>query len=207
MKHKKKINLYGASGHAKVVIDCILSKNCYEIDQLFDDNKDIKELVGFSVFEVSQLDTTLQNDFIVSIGNNKIRYNIVQKLHSYHKFCDFIAHNKASIAPSVSIGKGSVVMPNAVINSDTKIGEHVIINSASVIEHDCTVEDFCHISPHATLAGSVSVSTGTHIGIGAQIIPGITIGSWVTIGAGAVIIEDVPDGVTVVGNPGKIIKK
>lgn len=207
LKHKKKINLYGASGHAKVVIDCILSKDCYEIDQLFDDNKDIKELVGFTVFEVSQLDATLQNDFIVSIGNNSIRSTIVQKLSAHYTFCDFIPHNTAFIAPSVSIGKGSVVMPNAVINSDTKIGEHVIINSASVIEHDCTVEDFCHISPHATLAGSVSVGIGTHIGIGAQIIPGIKIGSWATIGAGAVIIEDVPDGVTIVGNPGKVIKK
>ena len=32
------------------------------------------------------------------------------------------------------------------------------------------------------------------------------IGEWCTIGAGAVIIKDIPDGATVVGNPGKIIK-
>lgn len=32
------------------------------------------------------------------------------------------------------------------------------------------------------------------------------IGEWCTIGAGAVIIHDVPDGATVVGNPGRIIK-
>lgn len=206
LKHKKKINLYGASGHAKVVIDCILSKDYYEIDQLFDDNKNIKELVGFSVFETSQLKDTLQNDLIVSIGDNKIRYNIVQKIHSYHKFCDFIPHNTAVVASSASIGKGSVIMPNAVINSKSSIGDHVIINSASVIEHDCIVGNFCHISPHATLAGGVCVGEGSHIGIGAQIIPGIKIGSWAKIGAGAVIIEDVPNEATVVGNPGKVIK-
>jgi acetyltransferase EpsM len=44
------------------------------------------------------------------------------------------------------------------------------------------------------------------VGIGVNVIQGITIGKWCTIGAGAVIISDVPDGCTVVGNPGRIIK-
>ena len=52
----------------------------------------------------------------------------------------------------------------------------------------------------------LKLGEGTHIGAGATIIPGITIGRWVTVGAGAVIIKDVPDNVTIVGNPGKIVK-
>lgn len=56
------------------------------------------------------------------------------------------------------------------------------------------------------MAGHVEVGEGSHIGIGVSIIQGIKIGKWCTIGAGAVIIKDVPDGATVVGNPGKIIK-
>tara|TARA_R100001369_G_C3317609_1_gene168392 strand:- start:356 stop:979 length:624 start_codon:yes stop_codon:yes gene_type:complete len=207
LKNIKKINLYGASGHAKVVIDCILSKENYEVDQLFDDNKSIQQLVGFSVSDTSELKSALQNDFIVSIGNNKIRSNIVQKLNPHYNFCNYISHKIACIASSVSIGKGSVVMPHAVINVATNIGDHCIINSSAVVEHDCIIEDFCHISPNATLAGGVLVGTGTHIGIGAQILPEIKIGKWATIGAGAVIIKDVPDGATVVGNPGKIIKR
>ena len=43
-------------------------------------------------------------------------------------------------------------------------------------------------------------------GASAFIIPGIKIGKWATIGAGTVVIHDVPDNVTIVGNPGKIIK-
>ena len=56
------------------------------------------------------------------------------------------------------------------------------------------------------MAGHVEVGEGSHIGIGVSIIQGIKIGKWCTIGAGTVIIKDVPDGATVVGNPGKIIK-
>jgi acetyltransferase EpsM len=38
------------------------------------------------------------------------------------------------------------------------------------------------------------------------VIPSIRIGRWCTIGAGAVILRDVPDGSTVVGNPGRIVR-
>jgi acetyltransferase EpsM len=49
------------------------------------------------------------------------------------------------------------------------------------------------------------VGEGTQVGIGASVLPGIRIGKWCTIGAGAAIIRDVPDGVTVVGVPGRIV--
>ena len=41
--------LYGASGHAKVIID-ILEANQIRIDGLIDDNPEINELLGYPVF-------------------------------------------------------------------------------------------------------------------------------------------------------------
>jgi acetyltransferase-like isoleucine patch superfamily enzyme len=38
-----------------------------------------------------------------------------------------------------------------------------------------------------------------------SIIPGLTVGSGATLGAGAVVIKEVPAGVTVVGNPARIL--
>jgi serine O-acetyltransferase len=42
---------------------------------------------------------------------------------------------------------------------------------------------------------------------GATVFGGIHIGNHVTIGAGAVVFQDIPDGATVVGNPGRIVKQ
>ena len=200
----KEINmiLYGASGHAKVIIDICLNSN-KEITIIIDDNKEVKSLLNYQVVQFESL-KNITNQWIVSIGNNKIRKKIVSKLQG--TFYTAI-HPKTTIDVTVKIGEGTVVMAGAIINSMTKIGKHCIINTASSIDHDCLLENYVHISPNATLCGGIKVGEGSHIGAGAIIIPNITIGKWCTIGAGAVILKDIPDGATVVGTPGKIIKR
>lgn len=195
--------IYGASGHAKVIIDIIKSANSHSIDLIVDDNPAIKSLLNYKVEH--QLNDNIQDqEMVLAIGKNHIRYNLSKKLN--YNFCSPLIHPSAVIAESVLLGKGSVVMANAVINSSTEIGEHCIINSGAVVEHDVSMEDFVHISPGAIITGNVNIGTGTHIGAGATIIPGIEIGKWVTIGAGAIVIENIPDCAVVVGNPAKVIK-
>jgi acetyltransferase EpsM len=194
--------LYGASGHAKVILD-ILSSNNIKIQAIVDDNPIHSKISNIPVVNTKEFMINSEHRFIVSIGNNFTRKKIVnQNCFQFYNAVDA----SAIVSKFACIDDGTVVMPNAVINSGVKIGKHCIINSASVIEHDCMLADYVHISPNAALAGSVSVGEGTHIGIGACVIQGIKIGKWTIIGAGAVIINDIPDNAVVVGNPGKIIK-
>lgn len=193
------MNLYGASGHAKVIID-ILNKSGQIISKIFDDNRTLSNVLGIKISNTSEI----QNDdvFIISIGNNKTRKLVSEKLNT--QFIKAI-HPSSVIDTSTEIEVGTVVMAGVVINSSTKIGKHCIINTSSSIDHDCILEDYVHISPNATLCGNVSIGEGTHVGASVTIIPGIKIGKWVTIGAGTVVISDIPDNATVVGNPGRII--
>lgn len=196
------MNIYGASGHAKVIIDIAESANI-PVDQIFDDNINIDSINNREVIH-SLNKKLLESGTIIAIGNNIIRKKVVDSFTG--KISEAIIHKSAIISPMAIIDNGTVVMPNACVNSTTKIGEHCIINTASTIDHDCSLEDYVHISPNAAIAGNVVINEGTHVGIGAVIIPGIKIGKWVTIGAGAVIISDIPDYAVVVGNPGKVIK-
>lgn len=194
--------LFGASGHAKVILDVLFS-NDIKVVSILDDNPKVIELSKIPVLDTKQFKFEDNQEFIISIGDNYIRKKIVEsnKLKYF-----FTVHSAATVSKFAVIEEGTVIMPQAVINSEAKIGKHCIINSRSVVEHDCVLGDFVHISPNAALAGNVSVGEGAHVGIGAVIIQGITIGKWATIGAGAVIIENIPDYAVVVGNPGKIIK-
>ena len=194
--------LYGASGHCKVIIDSLLSQGEKDITAIYDDNPVVDAISNISVLHANSLDND-EKDWIISIGNNSIRKKVASGLTGSFVIA---IHKHAVISPFCHIGKGTVVMASAVINSGANIGHHCIINTGSVIEHDCQIGDFVHISPQAALAGGVIVQEGAHVGIGSCAIQGVTIGKWSVVGAGAVVTRDVPDYAVVVGNPAKIIK-
>lgn len=193
--------LYGAGGHGKVVIE-IAELSGVQIAGLVDADPAINRLLGYPVSTVLPIDEEAL--FTISIGDNRTRKDIVLKL-GRRKFQTLI-HLNTAISSRSRLAEGTVVMAGATINTDASIGKHCIINTNASIDHDCCIDDFVHISPNATLAGNVTVGEGTSIGIGACVIQNIKIGKWCTIGAGTIVIRDVPDGATVVGNPGRVIK-
>ncbi|TSJ44620.1 acetyltransferase [Mucilaginibacter corticis] len=195
--------LYGASGHAKVIIE-LFEKQQRIVSGLIDVNPAITKLFDYPVYSSFQESFFMDDtEVVISIGNNGIRKKIASELHVKYTTA---VHPSANISTRIFVGEGTVVMAGVSINSEVTIGRHVILNTNCSIDHDCVIGDFVHVSPNAAIAGNVNVGEGTHVGIGACIIPGVKVGNWVTIGAGAVIINDVPDYAIVVGNPGKIIK-
>lgn len=192
--------IFGASGHAKVIIDCLEASN-FVLKGIFDDDETKKELLGYKVFGSYDIAILPKEKLVIAIGNNQIRERLSKLIK--HIF-GVIKHPTALIHNNVLIEEGSVIFHYAIIQSSAKIGKHVIVNTKSSIDHDCIISDFVHIAPNATLCGGVTVGEGTLIGAGSVIIPNVKIGKWAIIGAGSVIIEDVPDFAVVVGNPGKI---
>lgn len=194
--------LYGASGHAKVIID-ILSKRGDNIELVFDDNPNVKELLSYSVSAKYDIEQFHASDLIISIGNNVIRKKISYKVkHSFGK----AVHSNAVVADSVVVCEGSVIFANVVVQSSTTIGKHVIINTRASVDHDCNIGDFVHIAPGATVCGGVVIGEGAFVGAGAIVIPNISIGKWATIGAGAVVMKNIGNNETWVGNPARRIK-
>jgi sugar O-acyltransferase (sialic acid O-acetyltransferase NeuD family) len=190
--------LYGASGHAKVIIDILEATNT-PIDGLIDNAPKVSHIFGYAVGNIVPEGAQL----LISIGNNKVRETLSQR-YATHSFVTAI-HPSAIISPRCHIGVGTVVMQGAIIQADAKIGDHVIINTAASIDHECTIGNFAHISPHATLCGNVTIGEGTWIGAGATIIPGVKVGAWSVIGAGSVVTKDIPDHVVAYGNNCKVI--
>ncbi len=187
------MKLYGASGHAKVIID-ILNICNVEISEIFDDNKSIVELHGIRVSQPRKTNEEL----IISIGNNKIRQEIVNK-NLANKY-GIAIHPSAIVSPYAEIGEGTVVMQGAIIQAGARIGRHCIINTGAKVDHDCVIEDFAHISPNATLCGNAQIGEGTQIGVGSAVVPGIKIGRWSLICAGSVVTTNIPDKCVAAGN-------
>lgn len=92
--------------------------------------------------------------------------------------CDL--KERVNIAHSIGI----VIHPNSVIGEGTIIYQNVTIGNA----------------------GGPKIGKNCIIGSGAVLLGDIIIGNDVKIGANAVVLSDIPDGATVVGVPGKVVK-
>lgn len=195
------VYLFGASGHGKVIKD-ILNANGVKVKAFVDDNPNVKECGGRPVVH----DAAGLSPMIVSIGVNKVRKMIVERLKANNSDIEFATaiHPSAVISSSAKIGEGSVVMAGAVVNADAVIGKHCIVNTGATIDHDCVVEDYCHVAPGAHICGGTQIGEGTWIGVGTSIIQCLNIGKNCMIGAGSVVVRDIPDDVTAFGNPCRV---
>lgn len=193
------MNLFGASGHAKVIID-ILESQGIDVESVCDDNQDIKTLMSFPVNQ-----TSIAEPLIVCVGDNKTRKKISERFSGFE--FGIAVHKSVLISKHSNIGNGSVFMHGAIVQAGSQIGKHCIINTGASVDHDCVIEDFVHISPHVTLCGNVRIGEGSHIGAGSVVLPGVKIGKWCVVGAGSVVSKNLPDYVLAVGNRCEIKKK
>lgn len=198
--------LFGASGHAKVVIDVIERVGQHRIVGLFDDapERQGSVLLGYPVLggrEALLACRDTADGAIVSVGANDARVSVAAWLVGHGIGLVSVVHPGANIGREVMIEAGSVVMAGCVVNSGTKIGCNVVINTGATVDHDCLIGDGAHIAPGCHLCGGVSVGSGVLIGAGTIVIPGIRIGAGATIGAGSTVLHDVSDGACVAGSP------
>lgn len=144
---------------------------------------------------------------IIGIGDNHIRQKVQENLEAADtRFCTAI-HPSAQLGTGVTIGEGTVVMANSVINPGTRVGSHCIINTAVTIDHDCIIGDFVHLSPGVRLGGSVRVDSFSWIGLGTSVINNIHVAEHTIVGAGAVVIRYVEPFTVVAGNPALLLRK
>lgn len=201
----KEVIIIGAGGHAKVIAD-IVSCRGDRVLGFLDDAGHQNEVAGFPVLGTGLDYVNYKNvEFVIGIGNAAVRRKIARQLGNVNWYTAI--HPAAVVSElGVSVGAGSVVMANAVINPGAVIGEHCIINTAAVVEHDNKIGDFAHISVGAKLAGTVTVGEDTWVGIGAVVSNNLRICGGCMVGAGAVVVNSITEPGTYVGVPARRIK-
>ena len=174
-----KIILQGGGGHARVVLDVLLSQGA--LVPVVVDAKYQGDLMG--IRRITDYDPSMERDasVIIAIGDNSVRKNVAGL--TKHGFANVI-HDSAVISKHVTMGKGNMILHGVIVQAQTTIGNHVIINTGAQVDHDCILGDYVHLAPGVVLCGSITIGEGTLIGAGATIIPGKKVGKWATIGSG-----------------------
>ncbi|MRH78502.1 hypothetical protein GH984_07255 [Spiribacter sp. C176] len=119
------------------------------------------------------------------------------------------------------IGADCNICEQVFIEGDVVVGDRVTVKSGVQLWDGVRLEDDVFIGPNVTFTNDryprsqqyperflgVRVKARASIGGGAVILPGLTIGEGAMVGAGAVVTCCVPNGVTVVGNPARIVRR
>lgn len=133
---------------------------------------------------------------------------------------NFTTGHGAIIREGNRIGDNVVVGVYTYLGPNNRIGNNIKIHTNCFLE-GVIIHDGVTIAPHVVFSndpnppckkcmkkiGGATVGENTVIGINSTILPGITIGKNCLIGAGSVVTKSVPDGVVVIGNPARIVKK
>ena len=181
--------IVGAGGHGKVIADSALK--CGYTNICFVDDHKTGDVLGFPIVGTGDDIESLNDgrtDFVLGIGNNAVRRKIAE---NHHVNWVSVVHPSAQVSFDVKIGKGTVVLANAVINVSSVIGEHCIINTGAIVEHDNVIEDYVHLSPGVKLSGVVTVGENTWIGTGTSVINNVEICENVIVGVGSVVIKSI----------------
>jgi serine O-acetyltransferase len=103
------------------------------------------------------------------------------------------------IHPGAKIGQGFFIDHGmgVVIGETTEVGENVTVYQGVTLGGTGKESG----KRHPTIGNNVVISTG------AKVLGSLNVGNNVKIGAGSVVLRNVPDNSTVVGVPGRVVKK
>lgn len=166
---------------------------------------DIKEQIAL----IRERDPAIHSDWEVFLypSYQVMRsYRIAHKLYlKKHYFLARLISQRARRKTGIEIHPGAVIGKGFFIDH----GAGVIIGETTVIGDNVTVYQGVTLGGtgkekgkrHPTIGNNVMISTG------AKVLGSFTIGDNSKIGAGSVVLSEVPPGSTVVGVPGRVVKR
>jgi sugar O-acyltransferase (sialic acid O-acetyltransferase NeuD family) len=210
---KSEIILVGGGGHCRSCIDVIEQEGKFTIKGIID----LPELLGSEVFgyPVIGVDEELPilakkgYNFLITLGffgDSDIRKELFKTIIDNGGKFPVITSPLAYVSKHSTIGNGTIIMHNVVVNANTIIGENNIINSKALIEHDCIIGDNNHISTSSVLNGNCKVGNSCLVGSGSVLKHNILISNNTILGAGSVVVKDISEKGIYAGVPVKKIR-
>lgn len=147
--------------------------------------------------------------FLLTMGDNKIRTDISNKIISLGGNVPSLIHPTATISRFAEISPiGVYISPYTYVQADSSIGMNTILLSHVNISHTTHIGNSCFIAGGATIGAYTTMEDFVFVGQGALSISAKTkhIGHHAFIGARSLLTRDVPANVVVAGSPARILR-
>ncbi|MDV4312144.1 NeuD/PglB/VioB family sugar acetyltransferase [Acinetobacter indicus] len=163
-------------------------------------------------YEAFKKITAAKKYVLIAIANSQVREKIALRLEQDSIALWTVQADNVVLMDNIELAAGAALSPFVSITSNIKIGKCFHANLYSYVEHDCVIGDYVTFAPGVKCNGNIHIEDHAYIGSGAVIKQGtpdkpLVIGKGAVVGMGAVVTKSVPPGVTVIGNPARILEK
>lgn len=211
--------IYGASGCGRSLMPVAreqLERDNIQAEIYFIDDSLTEKItinghtaLNYAAFKALEADKKFA---LIAIANSQIREKIAIKLEQDAIERWTVQADNVVRMDAIEIAPGAALSPFVTLTSNIKIGKCFHANLYSYVEHDCVIGDYVTFAPGVKCNGNIHIEDHAYIGTGAVIKQGtpdkpLVIGKGAVVGMGAVVTKSVPPGVTVVGNPARILEK
>ena len=194
----QKLIIIGNSTAAKILYGYLKDDKRYKI-VAFSVNKQF--ITDKKLFNVDVIDIELLNDkyhvkehkIILGLGYNNInkdREEMFQKVSKLGYLIETYIHPDAKVFNEFNIGKGSIVLPNSVIEPYSQIGKNSVIWANCTVAHHSIIEDNCWIASGCVIAGEATIKNNSFLGVNSTVVNKIIIESFNIIGANTMISKN-----------------
>ena len=211
--------IYGASGCGRSLMPVArqqlqrigVSAEIYFIDDSLQEQQVVNGHIALNYQSFRNLNAA-QKFVLIAIANSQIREKLANQLTSDGLQLWTVQADNVVIMDNIQMAEGAALSPFVSITSNIKIGKCFHANLYSYVEHDCVIGNYVTFAPGVKCNGNIHIEDHAYIGTGAVIKQGtpdkpLVIGKGAVVGMGAVVTKSVPAGVTVVGNPARILEK
>ena len=167
----RSIVLIGGGGHCVSCIDVIESSSEYEIVGILDSGLEKgSSVLGYPVLGGDELIAELAKkyeNFLITVGQIKtaeVRKKLYKCVVEGGGRLPVVISNRAHVSRHSSIGAGTIVMHDVVINAGVTVGINNIFNTKCLIEHDVKIGNHCHISTSSVVNGSCTLGDEVFLG-------------------------------------------
>ena len=141
---------------------------------------------------------------LLAIGIPAARRRVAELLKSRGATFLTLIHPTAIVAPTATIGGGSILCPYSILSDAARIGECVLMNYHTSLGHDASAGDYAVLSPYAALGGNAHIAEDVFLGMHASVGPAKRIGARSKVSANSCALADAPADSIVYGTPGRV---
>jgi sugar O-acyltransferase (sialic acid O-acetyltransferase NeuD family) len=208
---KKKMIIVGAGGFGRELLQWIKDINkvtpTWEILGFIDDNLNALEGVDIDygvIGTIRDWEPKEEEEFALAFGTPAVKRKIVELLKAKGAKFATVIHPTALLSEFAQYGEGFVMFPYSKLSCNSCVGDFVTLLSTQ-IGHDNEIGDYTVISGGCNIVRNVKIGKDVFVAAGVAVAQDVVIGDGAYLGLASVVLKDVKEGVTVFGNPARIV--